>query len=212
MPGAGVKPCLYFGTFNPIHNGHLMIAQAVLNQQSLGVDRIFFIPAGSPPHRNHESDLASPAHRLQMVQLATASNPAFRVLEDEIKRPGNSYTIDTVESFLSQGLITAPVPMIIGSDALAGLGVWHRADDLAKLIRFLQMPRPGSPFIQEVELTSGFTKLNTQPIEMPLTSLSSSWIRAFIRRNHGASASLRYFVPEPVRNYIQENHLYVTTL
>jgi nicotinate-nucleotide adenylyltransferase len=210
MPGARVNPCLYFGTFNPIHNGHLMIAQAVLNQPSLGINRIFFIPAGSPPHRNHESDLASATHRLNMVQLATANNPAFQVLDNEIRRPGASYTIDTIESLLAHEILQTPIPMIIGSDALAGLGTWHRAQELAKLVRFLQMPRPGSSFIREVELSSGFTSLSTQSIEMPMTSLSSSWIRALIQQNPGNTTGLHYFVPESVRRYIQDNRLYIT--
>jgi len=209
MKPAGLRPCLYFGTFNPIHSGHLMIAQAVLNQTQLNVNRIFFVPAGSPPHRNHEADLADAMQRLEMVRLATSANPSFLVLEDEIYKQSNSYTIETVEELLKQGVVEPPVPLIIGSDALANLNTWHRAESLVKLVRFLQMPRPGLPFVTEMQAAGNSVSLNTQAIEMPMLSLSSSWIRGFLQQNKGDCTGLRYFVPEPVRSYIQDNGLYI---
>lgn len=209
MQSIGKRFCLYFGTFNPIHSGHLMIAQAVLNQAGLGLDGIYFIPSGISPHRSQESDLAEAGHRLKMVKLATASNPAFWVLEDEIHKESPSYTAETVEALLAEGLVEAPVPIIIGSDALSGLSTWHRFEDLVKLAYFLQMPRPGTDFITEIQTAEGKLPLNTQAIDMPMLSLSSSWIRSLIRQTKGNCAGLRYFLPEPVRQYIQNNHLYV---
>lgn len=213
MAAQQLKSCLYFGTFNPIHSGHLMIAQAVLNQFSPEIQRIVFIPAGLSPHRNQEEDLADAQHRLNMVQRAIASNPAFTACDYEIQKPTMSYTVETVEALIQQHKVQAPVPMIIGSDALTHLNSWHRASDLAKQVCFLQMQRPGTPFISEIQLGGQTVKLNTQAIEMPMLSLSSSWIREQVRRAQGDCPDrnyqrLRTFLPEPVRQYIQDNGLY----
>jgi nicotinate-nucleotide adenylyltransferase len=209
MKPNGQRACLYFGTFNPIHTGHLMIAQAVLNQAQLGIERVYFIPSGLSPHRSHENDLAEALHRLKMVRLATASNPRFYVLDDEVYKKTPSYTVETVEKLVEQGLVATPVPIIIGSDALARLKTWHRPKDLAQLVCFLQMPRPGVAFVTELQTDGHQLSLNTQTIDMPMLSLSSSWIRESIRQNGGNCSGLRYFLPEPVRQYIQENRLYV---
>jgi nicotinate-nucleotide adenylyltransferase len=208
MQGARTVSCLYFGTFNPIHAGHLMIAEAVLNQfgPSLGLERICFIPAGVPPHRYQEQDLADAKHRLNMVRLATARHPRFWVLQDEIGKAGPSYTVETIESLLARGLVQAPVPMIIGSDALTRLSTWHRPEDLAELVCFLQMPRPGTEPVQHLQINGQTLPLRTHAIEMPTLSLSSSWVREQARQGK----SLRYFVPEPVREYIRDNGLYAS--
>jgi nicotinate-nucleotide adenylyltransferase len=185
-----------------------MIAQAVLNQVPLGINRIYFIPAGNPPHRNHETDLAPATQRLEMVHRATLSNPAFWVLENEIWKQSASYTVETIEKLLKQGLVQLPVPMIIGSDALANLGTWHRAEDLAQQVCFLQMPRPGTQFVTNITVNGKNIPVNTQAINMPMLSLSSSWVREFIRQGQDNDSGLRYFVPEGVREYIRDNRLY----
>jgi nicotinate-nucleotide adenylyltransferase len=202
--------CFYFGTFNPIHAGHLMIAQAALCQygESLGVQGITFIPAGNPPHREHESDMMPARHRLNMVRLATASNPAFRVSDIELCRSGRSYTMDTLRFLLEQGIAQAPIPMIIGADALAGLATWHEPQALAETACFLQAPRPGHPFVGAIQVNGQEITLNTREIEMPPLSISSTWIRARLRENPPGCERLRYFLPEPVRQYIRDNRLY----
>lgn len=208
MGWAVSRHCLYFGTFNPIHTGHLMIAQAVLNQAPLGVNRVLFLPAGSPPHRNGENDLASAQHRLTMARLAVAGNPAFSVSDVEVRKPGKSYTVETIEMLIAEGM-EAPVPVIIGSDALSKLETWRRPADLAKQVCFLQMQRPGIPFVTTLKYGTSLLTLNTQAIEMPELALSSSWVRAWVKQNRGNCAGLRYFLPETVRMYIQDNGLYV---
>ncbi len=201
--------CLYFGTFNPIHTGHLLIAQAALHQfsKTLGLQTITFIPAGNPPHRADETGMADARHRLKMVRLATANNPAFQVSALEMEREGKSYTAESLELLLAQGLVQEPVPMIIGADALAKLNTWHRPEDLIKLAHFLQAPRPECAMVESILIGGKTLPLNTTPIEMPMLSLSSTWVRSQIQRNSSAEP-LRYAVPEAVRAYITDNRLY----
>ena len=214
MAERSARTCLYFGTFNPIHSGHLMIAQAALRQYGpvLGFDTITFIPAGSPPHRHHENDLLDARRRLHLVQLATADNPAFRVLDIEIQRPGQSYTVDTIAQLLAQGVVTAPVPFIIGADALKGLATWHKPKVLIEQAHFLQAPRPDCAPVATLSFEGpahDSARLNTSAIDMPMLAISSTWIRKTLREKQGAGEDLRYFLPEPVRAFIRANGLYI---
>lgn len=204
------RTCYYFGTFNPIHSGHLMIAQAALRQfgPKLGFGMVIFVPAGSPPHRHHEDDLLAAEKRLKMVRLATAEHPAFRVLDIETKRPDRSYTVDTLRTLIEQGLTQAPVPFIIGEDALANLATWHQPEVLVELAYFLQAPRPGCEPVKHVRLDARDVLLRTSAIEMPELAISSSWVRCVLRENPAGSEALRYFLPEPVRQFIVDNRLY----
>jgi nicotinate-nucleotide adenylyltransferase len=211
------QTCLYFGTFNPIHAGHLMIAQNALQQfgRELGFTTISFIPAGNPPHRATEEDLLDARRRYRMVRLATKDNPAFQVWDVEVVRQGLSYTVDTVRHLLEQGLVQAPVPLIIGADALQGLASWHQPVQLADQVLFLQAPRPDSTMVQAIQCGSETIALNTRAIDMPSLAISSSWVRQMVRKIYQESAdagagigSLRYYLPEPVRLFIQANRLY----
>jgi nicotinate-nucleotide adenylyltransferase len=219
--------CLYFGTFNPIHTGHLMIAQAVMNRfaESLGLREVVFIPAGVPPHRRHENDLLDARRRLRMVSLATADHPAFRVDDIELRQSGTGsapddapgYTVDTLRRLHEAGKIRFPVPLIIGADALAGLATWREPEALVDMARFLQAPRPGCGPVYRITLPSGepggesrILPLNTHQIDMPPLALSSSWIRQQLKEGGESVSRLRYFLPEPVRRYIRDNRLYRT--
>jgi len=191
-----------------------MIAQAALRQfgPELGFETITFIPAGNPPHRHHENDLLDARRRLKMVQLATADHPAFRVSELETRRSGKCYTAETLQDLLAQGLITAPTPFIIGADALQNLASWHRPDFMAETAYFLQAPRPGCEPVRtvqvQVERQAITLPLRTSAIDMPMLALSSSWIRQTLRENPDDTDGLRYFLPEPVRQFIADNRLY----
>ena len=230
MPDVSVKTpddrlkrdvCLYFGTFNPVHTGHLMIAQSALNQfaDSLGIRSVIFIPAAHPPHRLEEEDLLDARQRLKLVTLATVDHPAFEVNDIELRRTGPSYTIDTLRALHAQGKIHWPTPMIIGSDALAQLASWHEPDALIKNVCFLQIPRPGHDTVEKIHIPSQsgvFTErpLNTHRLTMPELSLSASWIRHQLKdvinspRSSNHVSSLRYFLPDPVWHYIRNNSLY----
>jgi nicotinate-nucleotide adenylyltransferase len=216
--------CLYFGTFNPVHTGHLMIAQAALNQFSLalGVRSVVFIPAANPPHRLNEPDLLDACDRLKLLELATADHPGFEVNDIELQRTGPSYTVDTVRALAAQNKIQLPVPIIIGSDALAQLASWHEPESLADMACFLQIPRPGYAAIKQIEIpvtekaaqpgvmpTMQTLSLNTHSIEMPTLSLSASWLRKQLKHHTPETKySLRYFLPDPVWQYIQTHNLY----
>lgn len=206
--------CLYFGTFNPIHSGHLMIAQAALGQYGpvLGFKTVSFIPAGQPPHRHHESDLLDARRRLKMVQLATADHPYFRVLDVEVSRPGQSFTIDTLNHLIHQGIVTEPAPFIIGADALRGLTTWHQAKTLVEKAHFLQAPRPDCEPVSAVSFEGAehdLLPLSTSMIDMPMLAISSTWIRQALKESRAHQEALRYFLPEPVRRFIEDNELYL---
>lgn len=210
MARATAIPCLYFGTFNPIHTGHLMIAQAALRQFSntLGLNTVTFIPAGNPPHRFHEDDLLDARRRYKMVELAIAANPAFTVSDIELQRTERSYTINTLRVLIQHKGLKAPIPMIIGADALAGLASWHEPEELIKTVHFLQAPRPGQDWVDTITLQGQPIPITTSRIEMPALSLSSSWVRRQLSTSAASDAALRYFLPEPVRHYIDANQLY----
>lgn len=209
--------CIYFGTFNPVHTGHLMIAEAALHQYSLalGFKTVTFIPAGAPPHRLEQLDLLEASHRFNMVKLVTLAHPAFRISDIEFQRPTCSYTIDTLRRLIANGTVQPPVACIIGSDALAGLSSWKEPEALVEAVHFLQAPRPHALPLTEIQLAGKTMKLKTSLIDMPPLSLSASWIRAQLQRfnpegfeSDCQETSLRYFLPEPVRRYIQDNNLY----
>ena len=187
-----------------------MIAQAALQQfsTSLGITSITFIPAGNPPHRYQENDLLNARRRFKMVELAIADNPAFRISDIELKRNERSYTMVTLRGLIKTGQIQPPVPMIIGADALLGLASWREPQALIETVHFLQAPRPGYTPIASIELEGKPIPLLTSAIEMPALSLSSSWIRSQLVAQKAELETMRYFLPEPVRQYILANSLY----
>lgn len=207
MSAPELGSCLYFGTFNPIHAGHLMIAQSVLNQfgEALELQSVTFIPAGIPPHRNQS--LASPIDRLNMVKLATQDDAAFQVCELETHKATPCYTIETIQFLISEKGFKKPIPMIIGSDALLNLVSWRQPEVLIEQVCFLQMSRPGTSFVNSITLGGQNVVLNTHAITMPTFAISSSWVRSEIYKHQNAQ-SLRYFVPESVCGYIDEQGLY----
>ncbi|MBY0402317.1 MAG: nicotinate (nicotinamide) nucleotide adenylyltransferase [Cyanobacteria bacterium] len=211
--------CCFFGTFNPIHLGHLLIAETVLDQ--FGFEKIAFVPSATPPHRHQDTDLASAQDRLQMVQLATAGNPRFTVWDDEMKREGLSYTIDTLkkrypELFKNKGLTHGKerhkIPFIIGTDALNQLGSWHQADCLTQNLCFIQIPRFQSndenphQSIKTIDWQREIIPIHTETINLEFIGISST----VIRQKRKANQSLRYWVSEPVRQFIESNHLYLS--
>lgn len=210
VPAASTT-ALYFGTFNPVHTGHLMIAQAVLNHfgPAMGIEKVAFIPAGNPPHRQGENGMLDARRRLKMVQLAIAEHPQLEAWELELHRTGKSYTIDTLRHLFSEGHTTQPAPLIIGADALANLATWHEPQALVQAACFLQAPRPGYQPVTHVSIDGQSLPLNTQIIPMPALALSSTWIREQLKTMPPSAINpLRAFLPEPVRRFIQDNHLY----
>lgn len=191
------------GTFDPIHYGHLIAAEN--SRSEFDLDRVLFIPAARPPHKEGESVLA-PAHRLQMVKLAIAGNPAFEISTLEQERQGLSYTIDTVEYFRHR-FPDSQLFFIMGMDSLLLFDTWRDYQRLAGLCRFIVVTRPG------YAMEPGHPKMNNLPpllwenlfmLEIPGLDISSSDIRQRVRLQH----PIKYMLPAAVEGYILEHGLY----
>jgi nicotinate-nucleotide adenylyltransferase len=130
-----MKLCIFAGTFNPIHKAHLKMAQLAL--ENYGFDKILFIPAYKPPHK--DTDLSE--HRYKMVEIAIANNPKFEISDIEYKREGKSYTYLTVLELYKKFKIDGKISFIIGKDAYDSFDTWYEAEKLKKLIDFVVFDR-----------------------------------------------------------------------
>jgi nicotinate-nucleotide adenylyltransferase len=138
-----MKIGLFGGAFNPIHRCHLTLADQVLER--LPLDQILFIPTGTPPHKPADT-LAPTHHRLEMVRLAIHGHPAFAVSDIEVRRPGTSYSVETVTSLQSRYGPDTELSFLIGLDAFLQISTWHRPGDLLRACRFVVFGRPGQKF------------------------------------------------------------------
>lgn len=190
------------GTFDPIHVGHLMMAEAVRGEYRL--DEILFIPAASPPHKQGQRITAA-AHRYLMTVLATLSNPHFLVSDIEMNRSGPSYTIDTIYALREQFPHTA-FSFIIGTDVIAEIATWDRVEELLTLCPFIAASRPGEePDLVRLRRELGaLGEARIHPVTTPELEISSTDIRRRVRRG----ASIRYIVPDAVEQYIYKEGLY----
>ncbi len=179
------------GTFNPPHIGHLILAQQVLEQ--LCLDKVFFIPAYRPPHKN--SNCLEPKFRLKLIQLAVTGNPKFQVLDIEIERKGTSYTVDTVAE-LKKRYQDVTFYLIIGSDLADSFDCWKNPDKIKKMAKLVVAKRRGVSLGQRED----FLFVDINQIE-----ISSSLVRKRIKE----AKSIKYLVPEKVERYIRENNLYL---
>lgn len=180
------------GNFNPVHLMHLIIADQV--GQLLGLDEVRLMPEYLPPHIDAKKTIA-PDHRLAMLELAVADNPRLKVEDIEIKRQGVSYTIETMKLLKVQNP-DVDFYFIIGGDMVAYLPKWRQIDELIDLVQFVGVKRPN--YSQE-------TPYPIIWVDIPQMDLSSSEIRKKIAQG----CSVRYFLPDPVLNYILEKGLYL---
>ena len=180
---------VFGGTFDPVHVGHLAIAQAALESATL--DRVIFVPARRSPLKDREP-AASAADRLAMLEAATKGEPRFAVSRVELDRDGPSYTVDTLEALRSEGELY----LILGSDALADLPRWRSPERIRALARLLVARRPGAP---EPDPAS-----DARPFDAPCLDISSRELRARAARG----LSLRYLVPDEVWRHIERRGLY----
>lgn len=190
---------LFGGTFDPPHLGHLIIAEQAREQ--LGCDYLLLMPAGVPPHK--EAGSVSPAQdRLEMLARAVRDNPGLVVSRYELESPGASYTARTLRHFLKR---FAVVSMIIGADSLAEIFTWREPEFILSRGQLLVAPRPGYDITELLEQESLQNyRENILPLATGLMEISSSQIRERAARRK----SLRYLVPESVREYIKEQDLY----
>ena len=217
---------LFGGTFNPIHFGHLRVAVEV--RERFALDRVFFIQAALPPHKQPDG-VADAPDRLAMTRMAVAGNDAFVLSTVELDRPGPSYTIDTVNHFRSILPAGATPFFILGLDAFLEINTWKSFRELLRLIPFIVMARPsvadhGEPFkVKRLEafLTErisggyafsesqgGYIHPENQPVfilNVSLLDISSTQIRRLVR----SGRSIKYLVPDAVEAYIQTKGLYL---
>ncbi|PTX64809.1 nicotinate-nucleotide adenylyltransferase [Melghirimyces profundicolus] len=189
---------IYGGTFDPVHIGHLIVAEQA--RAEAGLDEIWFVPAASPPHKS--GTVASAEDRFTMVELAVADHPAFRVSRVEMDRGGPSYTIDTVKHFADRHP-GAQFHLIVGADMVLDLPHWYKIKEITSAVDIIGWVRPGYTMDTD-RLPEHIKNRLTLITEGVRIDLSSTWIRE--RATNGES--VRYLVPEPVRRYMEEHQLY----
>ena len=206
---------LFGGSFNPIHLGHLRAAEE--DREAMRLDLVYFVPAASPPHKPL-IDLAPAEHRLQMVRLATKGNRYFMVSEVEVRRSGNSFTVDTVRHFRTTMRAQSELFLIMGGDQFAELDTWKEADEIARLCNIIVHSRRADQTASDlpVAILNRFgyvTKdnLHVHPSGHTLNFISTTFLpisASLIRRKLAAGESIRYLVPNDVADYIEGHGLY----
>jgi len=195
---------VFGGSFDPVHTGHLTIAQDAVEQ--LELDRLIFVPAAVPPHKK-DVKLAEGRHRFEMLQLATEGNLSFEVSDMELQRGGVSYTFDTITQiqFEHPG---AELFFIVGLDSLVELHCWRNVDELLELCTVVPFARGGEDparVAAKIQLSEPWkTRLMERLIRIHEIEISASEVR--MRLAEGLS--IRYLVPPEVEMYIAEHHLY----
>jgi nicotinate-nucleotide adenylyltransferase len=192
------------GTFDPIHVGHLVTAEAVRIEYCL--DKVIFIPAGTPPHKL-DSPVTPAIHRYIMTVMATYSNPHFFVSAIELERPGPSFTIDTLRAVVAQHDENTEFYFITGADAISELSTWNNVDQVLELCHFVAATRPGciSTLDDVIEHFGAQGRERIHGLATPELEISSTDIRERVKRGR----SIKYIVPESVESYILKEALYI---
>jgi nicotinate-nucleotide adenylyltransferase len=219
-----MKIGIFGGTFNPVHQGHLAIAEEV--RSAVHLEKILFIPAGDPPHKNNREVIPA-HHRLEMVRLAIKDDPHFEISELEIQRPGKSYTVETLAALKAAYPSGTEWFLILGLDAFLDFPAWREPDRLLTLCHFIVVSRPGFrfrellrlPFLQSTDPVP-LTRLDEQKEDRYRLSLGpstqlillrvGSWeISATEIRSHlSGGKRRRNLLPPSVESYIMFHHLY----
>lgn len=211
------------GTFNPVHNGHLLIARQA--HEALCLDRVLFVPTGDPPHKSGTT-LAPALDRLEMVRLAIGTDPRFGLCDLEVRRPGKSYSIDTVRQLRQEHGTLTDFWFLIGIDAFLDFPTWKEPEAILRLCAFAVLSRPNCSFqalsrlpllpplpLQAlVELDQGIrSKVDVVAdnhrltcLRLPPCDISASDIRSRISKR----TSVVNLLPPPVESYIIQHHLY----
>ncbi len=204
------------GTFDPIHLGHLRLAQEVA--EALGLREVRFIPGGTPPHR--AAPQTPVADRVAMVKLAIAGNPLFVLDDRETRRSGKSYTVDTLSELRAALGASCPLVLMMGADAFLGLEAWHRWQEIFALAHIAVAHRPGSVLGEmPAALAREFARRRSRDreavqhaaagviVEVPITALdiSATQVRGLVRERRSA----RYLLAPAVLQYIHDNQLFL---
>lgn len=203
---------IFGGSFNPIHIGHLIAAEEVFHQR--GLSKILFVPTGISPHKE-EGGLIAPVHRYQMIKEAIGDNEHFEISDVEIKRPGRSYTIDTIRVFREMYGEKSRLYLIVGTDMINDISTWKDVDILSRMCSFIVINRFPVP-LQEAAGTNKSPRgiaifspekrgeIESLRVTIPPIGVSSSEIRDRLKRG----VSIRYLTPRCVEDYIKRNDLY----
>ncbi|MBA7659783.1 Nicotinate-nucleotide adenylyltransferase [subsurface metagenome] len=192
------------GTFDPIHNGHLMVAEEVRTRLNLA--EILFVPAGQPWLKT-DTPISPAEHRIQMVRLAIAGKPYFGLSTIEVERAGPTYSVDTVAKLKAQLGAGDKLFLILGWDSLAELPQWREPSQLIEMCHLVVVPRPGYPTPDLNSLEAAISGLSQRVVFLdgPEIDISASVIRDRVARG----LSVHHLVPEPVNRYIKEHKLYI---
>ena len=181
------------GTFNPVHIGHLLLAQESVEE--LGLDKLVFLPSYIPPHKSR-AELINPEDRFNMLLIAIRGNPIFEVSRLEIEKRGTSYSVESLKEFRNLYGVEAELFFVTGSDSLKELSTWKDLNSIFRMAKFVVAERAGYSLEGVPE--------GANIISISRVEISSSEIRERIKENR----PIRYLVPDGVREYIEKNKLY----
>lgn len=189
------------GTFDPVHMGHLILAEQAWER--LGLENVLFIPAADPPHKAGDG-ITDAAHRLCMVRLAIEGNDHFECSRIELDRPGPSYTIDTVRQLRAELGNESGLYLLIGADEAEDFMSWRDPYGIQKLVTVVVANRPGHSVDDALRSLPGDLAAKIVGLEMPGVDISSTGIRERVM----SGQSVKYLVPDAVEGYIRSNGLY----
>ena len=193
-----MKTCLFGGTFDPPHFGHLIVAQTIFEAEHF--DKIVFVPAHIPPHKK-EQKISSVALRLEMLKIATMDNPNFEISDIELKRGGISYSLETIHTYKEQtGLDREDLYYLIGSDSLKQFQTWQNPKAILEECQLIVAIRPGfRPSDIPNWILAKVQFANIPRIEISSTQIRARWVE---------DKTIRYMVTQPVWAYINKHNLY----
>ena len=196
---------VFGGSFDPVHYGHLLLAESCREQCRL--DQVWFLPAAVPPHKR-DRELSPGSQRVEMLRLAVAGHEYFQVATLELDRGGISYTVDTLREIHRQQP-AAELFLLMGADSLVDLPAWREPDAICRMaipvaVRRAGAPEPDFEILQPVVDAARLQMIRRHQVEMPVVGFSSRDVRARI----GAGQSVRYRTPRAVEKYIEVHGLY----
>jgi nicotinate-nucleotide adenylyltransferase len=196
---------IFGGTFDPVHYGHLLLAECCREQREL--DEVWFVPAAVPPHKR-DSELSPTENRVEMLELAVAGHPSFRVCRYEIDRGGVNYTFETLAHFREEDS-SRELFFLLGADMLNDLPHWREAAKILELALPIVVRRPGAGELDFAGLSplasrEQIERIHAHQVEMPEIGICGTEIR----RRAAAGLSIRYRMPRAVEKYIETQELY----
>lgn len=198
-----MKLGIFGGTFDPVHFGHLILAERC--REELGLDEVWFVPAPSPPHKD-DAGITPANQRAEMLEFAVSGCPYLAVSRIEFDREGPSYTVETLQQLADEG-VDRELFLLIGADSLRDLGSWREPERIASLATIVAVNRGGMVLLSDDELKESLGESvasRVVTVQMPPVAISASEIRQRVREEK----TIRFLTPRAVEAYIRENALY----